>query len=167
MLVSLSSAWAPGQADAYRRIIAALAALPVRAVVTTGGAELEGVLDPAPNVEVRGGSRTPGCCPVDVVVGHGGHSTTMKALAHGIPLLVLPMNPMSDQPMIGRVVQRGLGLALPRTAAPDRIRGAVAAILADPVIRAGAAAAGERLRAQRGADAAAALIESRCALPLP
>lgn len=167
VLVSLSSAWAPGQADAYRRIVAALTALPVRAIVTTGGAELEGAVDPAPNVEVLGRVSHAELLPrVDLVVGHGGHSTTMKALAHGVPLLVMPMNPMSDQPMIGRVVQqRGLGLALPRTASPQRIREAVSAILAAPAIRAAAAATGERLRAQHGADTAAALIESRCALP--
>jgi UDP:flavonoid glycosyltransferase YjiC (YdhE family) len=39
-----------------------------------------------------------------LVIGHGGHSTTMRALAHDLPLLILPVHPMLDQPMIGKAV---------------------------------------------------------------
>ena len=56
------------------------------------------------------------------VVGHGGHSTTMRALAHGVPVLVMPMHPLLDQPMVGAAVARaGAGLVLPRTAPSARI----------------------------------------------
>lgn len=162
VLVSLSSAWARGQADAYRRIIVALGELPVRAIVTTGGTEVEGGLQSRPNVDVQARIPHSELLPlVDLVIGHGGHSTTLKTLAHGVPLLVIPMNPMSDQAMIGRAVtSAGLGRTLPRTAPSTAIRDAVRGILADPAYRAAAARAGERLRAQQGASVAADRIEA-------
>lgn len=40
-----------------------------------------------------------------MVVGHGGHGTTMTALAHDLPLLILPLDSGSDQPFVGRVVE--------------------------------------------------------------
>lgn len=166
VLVSLSSAWAPGQADAYRRIVTALSALPVRAIVTTGGAELEGELQSTANVEVREHVPHAELLPhADLVIGHGGHSTTLKALAHGVPLLILPINPLSDQTLMGRAIARhGLGRALRRTASVAELRAAVATILDDPSIREAAVATGERLRAQNGAATAVDLIETRCQL---
>ncbi|MBX3094688.1 MAG: hypothetical protein KF680_09185 [Cryobacterium sp.] len=166
MLVSLSSAWAPGQADVYRRVVEALTALPVRAIVTTGGAQLEGDLRSTANVEVR--ERVPHAelLPhVDLVIGHGGHSTTLKTLAHGVPLLILPINPMSDQSLTGRTIERhGLGRTLPRTASVAALRAAVTAVLEDGATRDAASATGERLRAQNGAASAVDLIETRCHL---
>lgn len=167
VLVSLSTAWLKIQGDVYRRIIAALGQLdrgesPVRAIVTTGGVQLDGELSPLPNVEVRGRSSHAEILPrADLVIGHGGHSTTLRALAHGVPLLVLPVNPMSDQPMISKVVESaGVGRRLSRNASPEAIRDAVRTILADRDIRAAAARTGERLRGQRGAEAGADRIEA-------
>lgn len=164
VLVSLSSAWAARQTEVYRRVIHALAELPVRAIVTTGGAPLDGKLEPAVNVEVRERMPHVDLLPhVDLVIGHGGHSTTLKTLAHGVPLLVIPVNPLSDQALMGRVVEEhGLGRTLPPSASVARIRDTAAAMLADRVLRDVAARNGERLRAQDGASAAADLIESRC-----
>ena len=54
VLVSLSTAWFPGQVDVYRRIVAALATLPVDAIVTTGGIATSEELVPPPNVNVLG-----------------------------------------------------------------------------------------------------------------
>ncbi len=162
VLVSLSSIWAPGQADAYRRIATALGSLPVRAVVTTGGVEVEGGIDAPPNVEVRGRVPHGEILPrASLVVGHGGHSTAMRALAHGVPLLVMPVNPLADQALVGRAVQRaGLGRVIPLDSSPARIGEAVRALLADEAVRAAAAATGERLRAVDGAVVAADRIET-------
>jgi UDP:flavonoid glycosyltransferase YjiC (YdhE family) len=167
VLVSLSTVWLKGQGDVYRRIIAALGQLDhdeprVRAIVTTGGTQYTGNLRPLPNVEIRGRVPHSEILPrADLVIGHGGHSTTMRALAHGVPLLVIPTNPMSDQPMIGKVIEAaGLGRRLPRNAKPEAIRDAVRDILNDREIAATAARTGERLRAQRGAEAAADRIEA-------
>nr|WP_240978290.1 nucleotide disphospho-sugar-binding domain-containing protein [Planctomonas sp. JC2975] len=96
-----------------------------------------------------------------LVIGHGGHSTTLAALAHGVPLLILPMNRMSDQPLIGRIVQQnGLGLTLRRSAKPAAIMQAVRSILADPTVAANASRAGVRLRDEHGAGVAADRIEA-------
>ncbi|WP_353987434.1 glycosyltransferase [Ruicaihuangia caeni] len=162
MLVSLSSAWIRGQADAYRRIIAALADSPVRAIVTTGGAEIESELWGGSSVQVLGRAPHAELLPeVDLVIGHGGHSTTLKALAHGIPVLVLPMNLISDQRMVGRIVQAaGVGRTLPRRAAPELIRATVLHMLGDTSVVQAAALTGERLRRQRGASVAADRIEA-------
>src|SRR5262249_17590959 len=46
------------------------------------------------------------------VVAHGGHGTVMKALAHGLPLLCIPLG--RDQPDNAvRVLESGAGLRLP------------------------------------------------------
>lgn len=84
----------------------------------------------------------------------------MKALAHGVPLLVLPVDPVSDQRLIGRVIaDHGLGRRLPKNARPQTIRATVRQILDDDHLRARAAATGRRLRARRpGAEVAADLI---------
>lgn len=166
VLVSLSTAWQRKQGDVYRRIIAALGQLsagetPVRAIVTTGGAELDGDLTALPNVEIRGRFSHEGILPsADLVIGHGGHSRTLRALAHGVPLLVMPLDPMSDQPMIAKAVElAGVGRALSRNAKPETIRNAIQGILTDRAIVAAAARTGERLRSQNGAAAGADRIE--------
>jgi UDP:flavonoid glycosyltransferase YjiC (YdhE family) len=167
VLVSLSTTWLPKQGEVYRRIISALGQLDggptqVQAIVTTGGVQLDGEVRPLPNVEVRGRSPHDEILPrAALLIGHGGHSTTLRALAHGVPLLILPMNRMSDQPMIARIIaSAGLGRTLPRDAAPEAIRDAVREILADREIVAEAARTGERLRGQRGAEAGADLVEA-------
>jgi UDP:flavonoid glycosyltransferase YjiC (YdhE family) len=98
---------------------------------------------------------------VSLVVGHGGHSTTMRALAHGIPLLIMPMHPLLDQPMIGQAIAAaGAGRALPKSASPAQIRSAVQALLADRTYRDTAETIGLRLRSQSGAVAAADELEA-------
>ena len=172
VLVSLSTAWQKKQGDVYRRIIAALGQLaggdlPVRAIVTTGGAQLDGELSSLQNVEIRGRFSHAEILPrADLVIGHGGHSTTLRALAHGVPLLILPLNPTSDQPMIGKAVESaGAGRSLSRNATPEEIRDAVLDILTDRAIVATAARTGERLRGQRGAEAGADRIEAIAMTP--
>lgn len=161
VLVALSSSDWPGMLPVYRRIVAALAELPVDAVVTTGGVDLGGELAGAANVDVRGWVSHADLLPtVDLVIGHGGHSTTMKVLAHGVPLLILPINPTADQRLIGEVIQSaGLGSWLPKSAKPTMIREAVREILSDNELSARAAATGHRLRTvPPGAETAADLI---------
>ena len=77
----------------------------------------------------------------------GGHSTTMRALAHGIPLLILPMHQAPDQAIIGRAVAKaGAGRVLPRTASPVEIRNALQSLTEDPSYRQAAVAVGARVR---------------------
>ncbi|MFE6734013.1 glycosyltransferase [Microbacterium sp. NPDC057650] len=161
VLVSLSSVWQRKQDDVYRRVITAIGALPVRAVVTRSAPQtpLRGEF-PA-NVEVRGRSSHAEILPhAALVIGHGGHSTTLAALAHGVPVLALPMNRTSDQPLIGRIVEsQGVGRMLPRSVLAPELKNAIAGLLSDARIASIAARTGERLRAEQGAVVAADRIE--------
>ncbi|HEY8914727.1 glycosyltransferase [Lacisediminihabitans sp.] len=160
VLVSLSTTWFPGQDDAYRHILAALADLPVRAIVTTGPAVNPRELSAPANAEVLAFAPHDALLPtVTAVIGHGGHSTTMAALAHDLPLIIMPMHPLIDQPMIARaVVDAGAGIRLSRTASPGDIRRAVTTLLATESFAEAAAVIGARLRAADGARVAADLI---------
>jgi UDP:flavonoid glycosyltransferase YjiC (YdhE family) len=166
VLVSLSTAWQKNQDHVYQRIITALGQLgngrsAVRAIVTTGGVPLQIDQTLPANVELRGRIPHEQIMPhADLVIGHGGHSTTLKALAHSIPLLVLPLNTSSDQPLIGHTIERNrLGRALPASSLPETIGKTIDDILTDHAIIAATARMGERLRAQNGARNGADLIE--------
>ena len=101
---------------------------------------------------------------VDLVIGHGGHTTTMRALAYDLPLLMLPMHPMLDQPMVARVVaERGAGLALPRTASAEAVRHAVHRLLSEAEFKAAAATLGAQIRAQDGATVASEYLRTLAA----
>lgn len=158
VLVALSSTDWPGMLPVYRRIVAALSELPIDAVMTTGGVDLGEELTVAANVEILGWADHAEILPkIDLMIGHGGHSSTMKALTHGGPLLFLPINPTSDQRLIGQIIQKkGLGRWLPKRARVGRIRDTVEKLLQDQKVRGHAARTGERMRALRPGAAVAA-----------
>ena len=84
----------------------------------------------------------------------------MRALAHGIPLLILPMHRLLDQAIVGQGVAKvGAGRVLPKTSSPGEIRSAVWSLLEEPAYRHAAGAAGARLRSNNGAIAAADELE--------
>ena len=161
VLVSLSTYRFPGMAGCLQTVLDATADLDARVVVTTGP-----VVDPAelkapanaevhryvPHVELMPRST--------LVIGHGGHATTMQALAHDLPLVVMPMHPMLDQPMVGRTVQEaGAGRVVAKKATADQLAPVVAELLADGSHRAAAAQLGAEIRAMPGATNAADRIE--------
>jgi UDP:flavonoid glycosyltransferase YjiC (YdhE family) len=160
VLVSLSTIFFEGQEGTLQAILDGLEGLSIRGVVTTG-AVVPGALRAPANVEVHRYLPHDEIMPsASLVVGHGGHSTTMRALAHGIPLLILPMHRILDQPMIGRAVAAaGAGRVLPKTASAEEIRSAVRSLLQDPSYRRAAGATGARLRCCNGASAAADELE--------
>jgi UDP:flavonoid glycosyltransferase YjiC (YdhE family) len=160
VLVSLSTMFFEGQEKILQTILEALEALPIRGVLTTG-AVIPGALKVPTNVEVHQYLPHDEIMPsASLVVGHGGHSTTMRALAHGVPLLILPLLDVLDQTMIGKVVAAaGAGRALPRTSSVDEIRAAVCSLLQDPSYRSTAEVVGARLRSRNGAVAAAVELE--------
>jgi UDP:flavonoid glycosyltransferase YjiC (YdhE family) len=173
VLVSLSTIFFEGQEETLQAILDALETLPIRGVVTTG-AVAPGALRVPANVEGHQYLPHDDIMPsASLVVGHGGHSTTMRALAHGIPLLILPMHRILDQPMIGKAVAAaGAGRVLPKTASAEEIRSAVRSLLQNPSYRQAAGVVSARLRSRNGAIAAADELESllkapRCALPSP
>jgi len=95
-----------------------------------------------------------------VLVGHGGHGTTLSALAHGVPVLALPLDGTSDQPRVGRAVaQAGVGRMMSRRSDPAAIRAAIRALLADTVMHDRAQRLGEAVRAFDGPARAADVLE--------
>jgi UDP:flavonoid glycosyltransferase YjiC (YdhE family) len=145
-----------------QRILDGLARLPVTIVATAGP-----TIDPSA-LSVPDGATIHRHLPhhdvmpaASLVVGHGGHSTTVRALMHGLPLLILPADPRIDQGMVGRAVElAGAGLCLPRSSSPDAIRDAASRILTTEGFAREAAAAGARIRAANGICTAADAIES-------
>jgi MGT family glycosyltransferase len=112
VLVAFSTTY-QAQEELVRRVIAALGTLPVRALVTTGPA-LELKADLPPNVELS--SWVPHdevLAKAALVVSHAGMGTVMASLAHGVPLVCLPMG-RDQNDVAARVVHAGAGLRLDR-----------------------------------------------------
>jgi UDP:flavonoid glycosyltransferase YjiC (YdhE family) len=162
VLVSLSSLYYPGQVDTLQSVVDAVADLPLPVVVTTGNAVRPEELRVSSTVEVRGYVPHVTVMPdVSLVVSHGGHSTTMQALAHDLPMVILPMFDRSDQPLVGSVIQRaGAAEVVSRRADPATIRAAVDRMLAPGPHRAAAARLGAEIRSSPGAPTAADEIEA-------
>ena len=157
VLVSLSTTFIPGQTRILQAVLDGLAQLPVRGLVTTGPAiDGDGLRVPANTQTHRYLPHRTVMPASSVLVGHGGHATTMLALAHDLPLVIIPANSQFDQPTIGRVIEEaGAGILLPASASPERIRGAIEKVLADDRYRVEAARLGAAIRASNGTTVAA------------
>lgn len=73
-----------------------------------------------------------------VVVAHGGHGTVMKALAHGVPVLAVPLGRDQADNAV-RVEVAGAGLRVKPTASVATYRKALGRLLDEPGFAAGAA----------------------------
>lgn len=92
LLVSLSTTTQCGQRAALARILGAVARLPVRALVTLGGAVTASDLDLPPNaVATRYIPHELALPHMSAVVSHAGMSTISTALAAGVPLICVPL----------------------------------------------------------------------------
>jgi UDP:flavonoid glycosyltransferase YjiC (YdhE family) len=91
-----------------------------------------------------------------LVVTHGGHGTVMKALAAGVPMVVLHHG-RDQADNAARVTARGAGVAVKRTATPAAIARAARRVLTDPSYQAAARRLGQAIR--RDADSGALLRE--------
>ena len=161
LLISLSTISYPGQLEVLQRLIDAVADLPVRAIVTTGPS-----LDPleltAPsNVDVRQFvDHDEVMNTARLVIGHGGHGTTMRALAHGVPVLVVPMSSYADHHLVAAaIVAAGAGATVSKHATPDDLRSTIARTLADASLRSGARRLAALLADRDGAAAAADIVD--------
>jgi UDP:flavonoid glycosyltransferase YjiC (YdhE family) len=161
VLVSLSTFAFKGLESTWQRVLDAVAPLDARVIATTGPAVDTSRLRVPANVELHAWLPHTDVMPeVSLVVGHGGHATTMVALAHDLPLLVIPMDAMTDQPYIGKALQRaGAGRTIGRKSSPEKIRAAIEELLGDGPHRASAARLGAAVRALPGATTGADLIE--------
>lgn len=77
----------------------------------------------------------------DLVISHGGIGTALAAMAHGLPVLFLPLG--RDQPVnAAAIAATGAAIVLSPTASPGQIARAVEELLTDPAYRQAAARVG-------------------------
>jgi UDP:flavonoid glycosyltransferase YjiC (YdhE family) len=125
----------------------------VHVVATTGGIVAPNELAAPDNAVVLNyAAHDPIMRRAALVVGHGGHGTAMRAMLHGVPMVVIP-GLAGDQPFVAAAVQEwGAGMALPGDASVEAMAAAAKEVLATPSYRANAK---ERARALAGIDGAA------------
>jgi MGT family glycosyltransferase len=145
--------------DLFERVLAGLRELPINVIATVGRE-----IDPAEfgaqpaNIQIKQyipqSLVLPHC---DAVISHGGSGSVIGALAHGLPMLLIPMG--ADQPLnAGRCAALGAARVLDAAeTTPEDVHGSIAAVLAEPAYR----RAAERLR-----DEIAALPDPASAIPL-
>ncbi|GED96090.1 glycosyltransferase [Gordonia crocea] len=162
VLISLSTVGFSALTRTWQRVLDAVADLPARVIMTTGPSLDTAALRVPDAVEVHPWLAHSEVMPeVSVVLTHGGHATAMVALAHDLPMLVLPVDAKTDQPTIGATLSRsGAAITLSRRSPASRIRAALETLLADGPHRDAAARLGADIRAMRGAETAAAHLES-------
>jgi MGT family glycosyltransferase len=131
VLISLSTT-DQGQLDLLRRLLSAVAPLPVRALVTLGHAVDADQLDPPPNAVLERFVPHAAVLPhTSLVVTHAGHGTVMAAVDAGVPLVCVPMG--RDQPAVAaRVIRHGLGVQVEPSASVEELRAAMSQVLRDP-----------------------------------
>lgn len=159
VLLSFSTTVIHGQLAAVRNACQAIAGLDVQAVLTLGPALTGEQLTAPPNVEVHEwvdhDELLPTCA---AIVTHAGLGTTLRALAHGVPLLMLPLG--RDQHFnAARVTELGAGIRLAADAAPERIRAALAELLSNAAFAAAAARCATRMANERPDRRAADALE--------
>lgn len=158
VLVAFSTTFQNHAGD-LQRVMDAVAALPLRAVVTLGGSIRADELAPPDNVAVvESAPHHQVMAQAALVVSHGGHGTVMKALANGLPLLVMPHGRDQNDNAV-RVEARGAGLVLPPTAETAEIRAAIAHLLLDPAFTERARALGAEVAREAECSPLVGLLE--------
>jgi len=165
ILVSLSTFAFSGMQQALQKVIDATTGLGARVIVTTGPAIEPASLRLHPDVEAHAfvphARLMPGAA---LFVGHGGHGSTMQALGHDLPMLLLPMGTLADQPYVAKsVVAAGAGIHLSKRASTSALTAALRTLLADGPHRAAAARLGAAVRAAPGTPRAADALEATLA----
>ena len=159
VVASLSSTF-QNQRDVLQRIVTALGSLNVRGLVTLGPAMAREQFSSAPNVVTVTSAPHSAVFPhAAAVVTHAGHGTVMRALAHGLPLLCLPMGRDQDD-NAARVVASGAGVRLKPAAKPAAIAACVRRLLEVPDFRAHAQRLSHAIQADAAADGAVTELEA-------
>lgn len=159
---TLGTVFALESGDLFARIVSALRDLEVDAVVSVGPDLDPAELGPQPaHVRVTSwvshAQLLPHC---DAVISHGGSGTVLAALAHGVPLILLPMG--ADQPRnAARCAALGVARVLDaQRATPGALRDAVAAVLRDAAMREAARRLRDEIAALPEPAHAVALLEA-------
>jgi MGT family glycosyltransferase len=162
----------------YRAAIDALAPLPVRVLLTIGDRRDPAELGSLPaNVHVEEWVTQDAVLPhAAAIVGHGGHGTTLGALAHGIPQVVVPLFSIDQWANAAAVERAGAGVALnadrsrrvlaqPGSDVTDGLGPAVERVLAEASHRREAQRIAAAMRALPAADAAIDVLAALSAAP--
>jgi hypothetical protein len=155
----------------YRAVVDALAELPARLLLTLGEPGDLAALGPLPaNVHAERFRRQHDVMPhAAAVIGHGGFGTTLTALAHGVPQVVLPLFAVDQRQNAVAVARTGAGRWIDGLAAgaglPDPavlaagLPDALTAVLTEPAYRARARAVADEMASLPAPSAAVALLE--------
>jgi UDP:flavonoid glycosyltransferase YjiC (YdhE family) len=166
VLLSFSTVLEQRDVSAMQRALDALAGMPVHVVGTTGG-----IVDPAelaapPNSWVVPFADHDALMRrTSLVVGHGGHGTTMRALRHGLPIVGMPARGADQVPITRLLEEWNVGRALPGDASVEQIREAVEAVMTDTAIAGEARRRAETLAGLDGASIAADSLERLVSSP--
>jgi MGT family glycosyltransferase len=158
VVISLSTSYMNQRALA-QRILDAVAALPVRALLTTGPA-LE-----TTQLQIPASARTAAFIPhrsvfphAALVITHAGWQTVNAALADGVPLVCVPDG--RDQPdNAARVLACGAGVRAHKRASPRELRRVIVEALEDAELKRGASAMAQALARNDGALTIAESVE--------
>lgn len=140
-LVAFSTTF-QNHAAVLQRVLDAISALPVRAVVTLGSLEPHEVRPGANTRLVASAPHDQVMAEAALVVTHGGHGTVMRTLCAGLPMLVIPHGRDQNDNAI-RITERGAGLQLAPTAPTEEIGAALRRLLEEPSFAASARRLGE------------------------
>lgn len=145
-----------------RRSYAALAQMPYRFVVTTGGQVTPETEAAAPGnfrfARLAPGSKLMQRC--EALVFHGGNGTMYQALAEGLPMIALPSH-LEQEICADTAVSKGFGLKLsPRRLKGEDLRHALERIVSEPGYRAAAARYRAAVNATNGPANAADILEA-------
>ncbi len=159
VLLSLSTT-RQGQAQALPRMLAATASLPVRVLLTLGGAVPADAVDAPPNVTVCDFVPHERVLPhMAAVISHGGLSTIMASLTAGIPILCIPQG--REQPInAARVAACGCGRVAPPASTASEIAAAIDGLLRGEAPRAAARRFAATIAALGAGERAADEVES-------
>jgi UDP:flavonoid glycosyltransferase YjiC (YdhE family) len=159
VLLTFSTTVMKGQAALVERVSEAIAGLDVDAVLTLGPAIDPNAVHLPDAIEVIGVSDHDDLMPVcAAVVNHGGLGTVLRALAHGVPQLLLPLG--RDQAFnASRVEALQAGIQLSAHASPEQIQAALQALIATPRFRAAAVGLAKRIAAADPDRTAAEALE--------
>jgi MGT family glycosyltransferase len=149
VLLSFSTTVMHGQTALVQRVCDAIGGEHVDAILTLGPAVSAAWVRVPSNVETRSyadhDQLLPRCA---AIVTHGGLGTTLRALAHGTPLLLLPLG-RDQQFNATRVVELDAGIRVPTEAPPSAIAASLDEFLAQPRFRESAENAATAISADR------------------
>jgi len=154
-----------GQTALIQRVCDAIAGADLDAVLTLGPAQRRHAFTAPGNVQVVASADHDRLFPqCRAIVCHGGLGTVLRALAHGVPLLLLPLG--RDQHLNAeRVTRLGAGIHLDADTSSDTIRRALEHLLEGPQFLRAAAAARARIAAEKPDASAVRALERIGRLP--